>query len=199
MRVPASLAAVGALIACSSSSPPLLAPEGDSGWVQADVSGAHELTFEGNGYFVTDPDYRLGLPAKFQFISDGFRDSEGQSVYGVWFDGGIPPVGRYPLVRYRRPMYRGFSMFFSYRDQRDREAYTVTDGEIEIETSTAQRVEGRFVATAWLHCKSPIAGPYTPEHWCVSDPAGSPIPQVQSIDLSGSFSLAPSERRSIPD
>jgi len=168
-------------VACESSS-----PVSSPGRIRTQSGG---VAFEGT--FSDGPDLRLDLPARFRFDARGIGPSNGSDIFGTWFEGGIPPVGPYEFTFPDWDRHQGLWMFYGERQGRGRDNYVVFDGTLEITHSAIDRVEGRFVARAWLYCPA--------EEDACPDLDGTIPGDAETIEISGTLDLDRWDGVSIPD
>lgn len=152
--------------------------------------GSVEYALEASGTFTSDPDPRLGLTAKFGFNARALADSDGPYVYGVWFDGGLLPVGAHQFTMPDWGQPRGLWMFYTRPRGDVIDNYAIHAGTLTITASSPDLVEGQFEAEGWLTCTIPTDRP-------CPDMTGVVPPGAESIRLSGRFSLVPWDPSSV--
>lgn len=152
----------------------------ETGTIQASIDGA---TFLGTGIFSSDRDLRLGLEGKFTFRSDGRGESDGETIYGVWFGGAYPPAGTYELVPPDWENHDGLWLFYKRDIGQKTELYAAESGSFDVVASSPDEVRGSFRARAWWICTMPTPLP-------CPDLSGE-VTSTRIIDISGSFVLIP--------
>lgn len=151
---------------------PALDPQ--DGQLEGIIDGS---TFLGTGGFGGTADVRMGWGGNFQFVSDGVGESEGQSIFGIWHDGVIPPPASYS-VEMPGPFRRGFWLFYSRTSGERPVPFAAYSGTIVIHASSSTEVRGSFHVRARPRCAEPTC----------PDPD---IAGAEAIELSGTFRLVP--------
>lgn len=135
--------------------------------------------FRGTGMFGGTPDVRMGFGGNFQFSSIGVGPSDGQIIYGIWFDGEIPPSGSYS-VSFPSAFQRGFWLFYDRESGEGPAHFAAYSGTIEVDSSSSNAVRGSFHVSARPRCAEPTC----------PDPTGEAT-ETETIELSGTFRLVP--------
>lgn len=129
-----------------------------AGRFSASVSGAVTAAYEGGGEFHT------GTPGpgmqQFQIISNGRQGFEGQQFALTRWDGGRLRTGRHEiglvdLSEYMRGSTRqpqGITFQYFRVENGIQQQYVADSGEVEITSSSDERVAGRFTITALRYC-----------------------------------------------
>ena len=134
-----------------------------AGRFSASVSGAVTATYEGGGEFHT------GTPGpglkQFQITSDGKQGFEGQEFALTRWDGGRLGTGHHPIglvdlsayLRASTRQPRGITFQYFRVEGGVEEQYVADSGEVEITSSSDERVAGRFTITALRYCQREVA------------------------------------------
>jgi hypothetical protein len=175
MIVPYCLLIAGCGGASTGPTSPELEPR--DGLLEGIVDGS---IFRGTGRFGGTADVRMGWGGNFQFVSQGVGESTGQSIFGVWHDGVMPPAGSYSPER-PGPFQRGFWVFYTRTSADAPATFAAYSGTIMIDASSSSEVRGSFHVVARPTC----GGSTCP------DPTG--FTGTETIELSGTFRLVPLE------
>ena len=175
----------GCLLAGCNGSPteptfPELGPQ--DGLLEGIIGGS---AFRGTGMFGGTRDVRMGWGGNFQFSSDGRGESGGESIFGIWHDGVIPPPGSYD-VSFPSPFQRGFWLFYSRTSRQGPIVFAAYTGAIEIESSSSTEVRGSFHVRARPSCEVRTC------------PGPGEVPETGTIELSGSIRLGALNRVFVP-
>ena len=134
-----------------------------AGRFSASVSGAVTTAYEGGGEFHT------GTPGpgmqQFQIVSDGRQGFEGQQFALTRWDGGRLRTGRHEIglvdlseyMRGSTRQPRGITFQYFRVEGGTKEQYVADSGEVEITSSSDERVAGRFTITALRYCRRDVA------------------------------------------
>lgn len=105
----------------------------------ASDDAAHEISYEGNGFFSTEAPRRPYAPGGFQLRSSGQGESRNQGFEFMWDDRSVPEVGTYQLG----PDGPFLAAYLRRSGSGDERVAPIT-GSLEITHSTSDRLEGTF-------------------------------------------------------
>jgi hypothetical protein len=151
-------------------------------WMQADLAGAVESSFNGSGEFSVDPPapgYRLQ-----DFVIDASDSTDVREFISIaGFGYGRPAVGDYPLqaVDGSNPEAVGVTAFVLRRRGLEAHSFATRSGLLRITRSTDDRIEGTFQFTGVEYVTTPPL------------PDEQPAPGTATLDVTGSFSVAKSD------
>ena len=188
MNTPWSCFIVGAaillgLVGCSDP-----AARNDPSWLRASIAGSIDTSYEGTGDFYAGADAAAGVAARFGLNSDGVGASKYESVGFLRWGAGRPRQGIYPLgpLDQSDSEARGFTALYIRRGLELTEYFAADSGQVEINSSSKDRVRGTFRFVAFRYCAINITG----------DAIGcgkpwEPTADAPRIEVSGSFDAAP--------
>jgi hypothetical protein len=169
----------------------------DHGRLQASISGAVSVEYEGTGTFRQGDDPRIGVPSTMTIRSEGIGEYSGQRVIIYGFVG-IGDEGPFELglLNYDEPDAGQFTAMY-LRDLVDMyEAYVAESGHIEISESSQSRLAGTFSFVARRYCLTPKTNGEPPVGSCTPELVDADAP---SIAVSGTFETVPRTHGEVVD